>query len=376
MKKFWVWIGIAIVVILAVVLIVTQIRRGEKEIKIGAILPLTGDAAIWGQNDKEGMDLAVEEINAAGGIKGIKVRIIYEDSEALPQKAVAAFQKLVNIEKVSVIIGDIASSPTFAIAPLAQQHKVVLLSPGATAPKLSEAGPYFFRIWNSDAEEGEKMADFSYHKLKLRKIAILYINNDYGSGLKDVFSVEFEKRGGKIVAVERFQQNDIDFKTQLYKIKAVNPEAIYLVGYPKEIPLILKQAKEIGLKKQILGSVAFEDPGIVELAKDAAEGVIYPYPIDPDPNEPSVKHFIESFRKKYNKEPGIGANAGYDAVKMIVKAIELSCGFSGEDIRKGLNMIKDYHGASGVMTFDENGDVHKPIGFKIIKNGKFVWFEK
>ena len=339
-------------------------------------MPLTGDAAIWGQNDKEGMDLAAEEINKSNKLKGKKVKIIYEDSEALPQKAVSAFKKLVDIERVTTIIGDIASSPTFAIAPLAHQNEIVLLSPGATAPKLSESGPFFFRIWNSDAEEGDKIADFAFYRLNLKKIAIFYINNDYGKGLKDIFFLEYEKRGGHISMFESFQQNDTDYKAQLNKIRIDNPDAIYLVGYPKEIPLILRQIKEMGIKKQILGSVAFEDPGIAELAKDASEGVIYPYPIDPDPSSPTVSNFIDSFRKKYNKSPGIGANAGYDAVNMIIKAIELSGGAKGEDIKNGLNMIKDYHGASGVMEFDKNGDVHKPIGFKIIRDGKFVWYEK
>ncbi len=374
---------VSLIKVLTILVITTAIGMGAitcgkkdaGEIRIGAILPLTGSAAVWGQNDKEGMDLAIEEINNDGGVIGKEIQLLYEDSEATPQKAVGSFHRLIKVEKVQAIIGDIASSPTLAIAPLAQENKIVLLSPGATAPKLSEAGPYFFRIWNSDADEGKATAEYAYEVLGYRKVAIIYINNDYGKGLKDVFENEFNVIGGKIDIIEVFDQNATDYKTQLNKIRARELDAVYLVGYPREIPLILRQAKEIGLKKQIIGSVAFQDPGIVELAKEAAEGVIYPYPIDPDLESSAVAHFIAAFQQKYGKEPGIGANAGYDAVKMIAKAIELSGEYTGEGVRKGLNRLEEYRGSSGIMTFDENGDVHKPIGFKTISKGKFVWYE-
>lgn len=145
-------------------------KKEAKEIKIGVIFPLTGDAAIWGQNDKEGADLATEEINNPGGITGKKIRLIYEDSQANPGMGVSAFKKLIEVEKVPAVIGDIASSVTLAIAPIAQEKRVVLLSPGATAPKLSEAGPYFFRIWNSDAEEGEKLQTLLITTLESKKL--------------------------------------------------------------------------------------------------------------------------------------------------------------------------------------------------------------
>jgi branched-chain amino acid transport system substrate-binding protein len=260
------------------------------------------------------------------------------------------------------------------MAPLAQKDHVVILATGATAPKISDAGEYIFRIWNSDAYEGQVAAEYEFNALGLRDVAILYINNDYGKGLDDVFSTQFKKLGGKIVSSQSFEQNSTDMRSQLTKIQATNPAGLYLVGYPKEIPVALVQAKELGITTKLIGTVAMQDPKLIENAREAVEGLMFPYPKDPTGKE--VEAFKASFKKKYGKDPGITSDVGYDAVKMIAKAVELSGGNSGEDIRRGLNILKDFPGASGVMTFDEKGDVHKLLGMKIIKNGKFVWIEE
>jgi branched-chain amino acid transport system substrate-binding protein len=343
----------------------------SKEIKVGATLPLSGDAAIWGNNTREGIELALNEINERGGVLGKKVKVIYEDTEALPQKGVSAYTKLVQVDKVVAIIDDSVSSVTLAMAPLAQKDHIVILATGATAPAISQAGEYIFRIWNSDTYEGQYAAEYAFNVLGLRDIAILYINNDYGKGLDDVFTSEFQKLGGKIVSSQSFEQNSTDMRSQLSKIQATNPTGLYLVGYPKEIPVALVQAKELGISAKLIGTVAMQDPTLIENAREAAEGLMFPYPKDPSGKE--VETFKISFKKKYGKDPGITSDVGYDAVKMLSKAVELSGGISGEDIRRGLNMLKDYPGASGVMTFDENGDVHKPMGIKVVVKGHFDW---
>jgi len=344
-----------------------------KEITIGATLPLSGDAAVWGNNTKEGIELAVEEINSKGGVLGKRIVVVYEDTQALPDKGVSAYRKLTQVDKVPAIIDDSVSSVTLAMAPLAKKDNVVILATGATAPKISEAGPYVFRIWNSDAYEGEVAAQYAFTTLNLRKVALLFINNDYGKGLEEVFKIAFTKQGGKVIASESFEQNSADMRSQLTKIKAADADGLYLIGYPKETPIALRQTKELGLNVALIGTVAMNDPKLIETAGNSAEGLVFPYPKDSTGEH--IEQFKTAFKNKYGKDPGITADVGYDAVKMIDRAISLSKGYSGEDIRKGLNMLKDYPGVSGIMTFDKNGDVHKPMGIKEIQNGNFEWIK-
>jgi len=379
MKRFtslvpiWLYLAVVLAILTVTPLGCSKKKPRPSEIKIGATLPLSGDAAVWGNNTREGIELALAEVNSKGGVLGRTVVVIYEDTEALANKGVNAYRKLTQVDKVSAIIDDSVSGVTLAMAPLAQKDHVVILATGATAPKISDAGEYIFRIWNSDAYEGHVAAQYAANKLGLKSVAILYINNDYGKGLEQVFKTEFPKLGGQIVASEGFDQNSADMRTHLTQIHASQPDGLYLVGYPKEIPIALKQAKELGIKTKLIGTVAMQDPQLIANAGEAAEGFIFPYPKDPSGQH--VEAFKKAFKEKYDKEPGITADVGYDAVKMIAEAIRLSKGCSGEEIRKSLNMLKDYPGISGVMTFDEKGDVHKPMGIRIVRQGKFEWLQ-
>lgn len=375
MKRFtWYPVGriILLLSILFSLLVVFGCSKKEpKEIKFGSILPLSGDAAVWGQNTKEGIDLAVEEINKKGGIDGLAIRIIYEDSQAVPKQGVSAIQKLITVDKVPAVIDDSVSSVTLAMAPIAQQNHVVIVSVGATAPAISQAGEYIFRLWNSDAYEGEITAQYVYGEAGFSKICILYVNNDYGRGLMGVFRRDFEKKGGEVLITESFDQGAPDFRSQLAKVKQKPIQAIYLVGYPQDTPKLLIQAKEIGMNVPFFGTVIFNDPQLISVAGEAAIGIIFPFPKEPEGE--AVKEFGEKFKEKYGKEAGATADTGYDAVFLIKASIELSGGYRGEDIQKGLMMIKDYRGVSGEIEFDENGDVHKAMGMKIVRDGKFVW---
>lgn len=343
----------------------------EDEMFIGATLPLTGDAAQWGKNTQDGINLAVEEINNNDGILGKKISIVYEDTKALPKEGINAYQKLRTEYNVQAIIDDSVSSVTLSMAPMAEKDQVVILATGATAPKITEAGDFIFRIWNSDLYEGEFVAKYAFEKMNLKKIAIVYINNDYGKGLEEVFKLKFKQFGGEVTDSAAFDQNTTDYKTQLVKINANKPEAIYLVGYPKEIPLVLKQIKEMGLKARLLGTVAMQDDQLLKIAGNAAEGLIFPYPEDPTGD--NVKRFEANYTKKYGKKPGITSDVGYDAVYMIKNAIELTKNFNGISIKDGLYKIENFPGASGKMTFDKNGDVHKLMNIKVVNNGNFEW---
>ncbi|MEI6065719.1 MAG: ABC transporter substrate-binding protein [Methylococcaceae bacterium] len=360
--------------------ILTQInekffQRDERIVKIGAILPLSGDVASYGNNTKEGIDLAVEQINLSGGINGKKIEIIYEDSKADAKTGASGMLKLIDIDKVQAIIDNSVSSVALAAVPIADKNKVVLLSTGSTNPKLSGISPYFFRIWNSDALEGKVSANFVVDSLNYKNISIVYVNNEYGNGLAEVFKKQLLNKRGTVAAFETFEQNNTDFKNIISKLKETSSDCIYLIAYPKEIAAFLKQRQELNLKKQIVGTVTMEDKQIIEIAGNAANGVIYPFPVNPSESDPTVSNFQNTFFKKYNKKPSITSDVGYDAVYLLSMAIS-NFNESGDGIRQGLKAIKGFHGASGVIEFDDFGDVSKSMKMKIIKDNDFVLFTK
>jgi branched-chain amino acid transport system substrate-binding protein len=349
-------------------------KQNEGVIKIGALLPLTGDAAIYGQNAKQGIDLAIEEINARGGVLGRKITSVYEDSQGEPATGLAGFRKLISVDRVPVAIGGITSSVVLAVAPVANSKHVVVLSPAATSPEISKAGDFIFRNWPSDAYEGQFMARHVRQDLGISRVCVLVVNNDYGKGLREVFAKEFESLGGVIAASEIFNQNDTDFRTQISKIKTAGADGLYMVAYPDEFLLILRQVKEQGLQTKLLATCAFQDPQILAKSGGTADGVIFPYPVAPDANDPIVSSFGQDFEKKYGKKPGIVCDTGFDAVMMIVAAIQAEREASGSAIQRGLSKLRDFHGASGMMSFDRNGDVEKPMELKIVKDGQFIRF--
>jgi branched-chain amino acid transport system substrate-binding protein len=346
----------------------------SKDIKIGAILPLTGDGAKYGGAAKKGIELALGELNNKGGIKGIKIKIIYEDSQGVPKDGVSALQKLITTSKVPAIIGDLFSSVTLAIAPIAEENKIVVLSPTSSAPKITYAGDYIFRNCASDIFEGSVMGEYAFDKLGFKKVGILYINNDYGLGIKEVFENIFRSKGGVITAEDTFEQSSTDFRTQLSKIKSSEPEAIYMIGY-KEQSLILKQAKEIGINSQFLSTVMFEDPEIIKIAGSAAEGVIYSArAYDSESKEGVTYDFVKKYRQTYNEIPDIFAALSYDAMSILALAMERG-GLKSDEIKTTLYSIKHYPGVVGETSFNENGDVVQPVSIKTVRNGKFIIYQ-
>jgi len=372
MKKIWVGVVILIIAALAVSLIVNQAKRGPEEIRIGAILPLTGDAAVYGQEMKKGIDLAVEEVNRTGGINGKKITIVYEDDQGQANTAVNSFQKLIFQDKVEAVIGGAISSTAMPIAPIAERNKVVLISPAASSPALTNAGKFIFRVWPSDVFEASEIAKFAYQRINLRKVSIVYVNNDYGKGASEIFKREFEKIGGVVPLIEGYEFGNTDFRATLSKVKETHSEGVYIPGYQKELINILKQAKELGLKVQFLGGVGFNDLEILRLAGDAAEGTIFTAPYyDPKSSDPTIQKFVAEFMAKYGKEPDIFAAHSYDALRVLIEAMKKG-GIKGTEIQKSLIVVKNYPGVTGTITFDSNGDVIKPLRFYTVKGGQFI----
>ncbi|MBI5642271.1 MAG: ABC transporter substrate-binding protein [Deltaproteobacteria bacterium] len=322
-------------------------------IKIGAVGPLTGEVAYIGENMKAALELARDEINGAGGIKGKKIEIIFEDGKCDPKEAANAGNKLVNIDKVAAIIGGFCSSETLAMAPLAEKAKVVLISAGSTNPRITEAGDFIFRNVPSDAFQGVYAAQYVKTKLNKKRVALLKCLSDWCVGVNDSFKAEFLRLGGEIASEEAFPQDSRDLRSQIVKLKAVNPELIYFVSYTEGTIVGLRQMREIGIKSPVFGADAWSDPKIWESVKGDGEGAMY--------LEPANKDYPQGFVDAMNKKTGgkvinVYAPRAYDALKILASVME-NAGTETESIKKGIYGVSDYKGIADNYTFDGNGDI-------------------
>jgi branched-chain amino acid transport system substrate-binding protein len=346
----------------------------KEEIKIGVILPLTGDAASYGESMKNGLEIALSELNQED-FKNNNLKLIYEDSEAKPAKAVSAIIKLITADKITAIIGPLTSSEVLSVAPVADNAKIVLISPTASSPAITNAGDYIFRNLTSDIYDGIAIAQYASNKLHYTNVAIAYLNNDFGIGLRNAFKNEANKLGMNIIQEQSFQQDAIDFKTQIDLIKKSNSDALFIVG-GKEMGRFLKQASELKMNIPILSVGVFEDPDIIKLAGNAIEGAYYTFrTYDPNSDNDEIKTFVNLYKSKFAKEPDLYASLSYDALNIIgfayMKAKE-----NRSSLKDELYQIKNFPGVTGMTTIDSNGDVNKPMGIKSVKNGKFIWIEK
>jgi len=343
----------------------TGCAKEPKEIKIGVVLPLSGSAASHGEDIMGGIDIALKEINEKG-IKGKKVELIVEDNQSSAQGSVSALRKLFEVNKVPIVIGPVASSDMLAMAPVAESNKKVLISPAASSPKISDTGDYIFRNSLLAEPQGEMMATFCYQTLNKKTVAILFIDDETGRGYKDSFQSRFSNLGGKVLFVDSYDRNGTDFRTQLIKLKASNPEAAYIPSIPKTLGYILRQAKELDIKTVFLANYGVEGDALLEIARDTAEGLYYTsIPIDPS--------FIKKFEDIKGRKPTIGAPLGYDTLKIVAQAIENE-GYTADGIKKGLYKIQNFNGVTGLTSFDEKGDAKKEVIIKIVKQGKFEKF--
>lgn len=360
-----------LIVFLLITLCITSCKTNSDEIVIGAILPLTGDAASYGISAREGYELAIHEINMQNPDK--KIIIKFEDSKASAKEAVSAYLKLKNIDNPPIIFGLLSSPEVLSVSPIAEKDKTIIFSSGASSPLISSAGEYVFRNVPSDLLEATLMAETAIGKLNLKKIAIIYINSDYGIGAQSKFKQRYEELGGQIIAEESFIANQTDFKTNLLKIKNSNPDGIYFIGY-KELGRMVKQAKELNIKAQYLSNALFEDPEILEISGNAAEGLIFTtFYFDPESDDQRTKSFVQNYKDKYGKLPDGFAVAAYDAIHVVFNALENNV-ISSETIRSSLYLLSSFDGLLGDFSFDSNGDVILPVKLKTISNNKFVNF--
>ena len=362
----------AIIIILIILAAGYSLLRGgapaggdDDVITIGFVGPLTGDGVSYGEPISNGARLAVDEINAAGGVNGRTLEIIYEDGKCASEDALNAARKLVNIDGVKIIVGGMCSGETFAVLPVAEEAGVVVISPASTSPDLTGISPYFFRNAPSDDEGGRSLARFATKEYK--KIALISEETDFAQGFARVFRESVFLNGGEVVADESYAPDTSDFRSILTKIKAAEPEALF-VNPQTEIAggAIVKQARELGITAALLGSNVVGASKSVEIAGDHLEGLVYVDAPGLNPNNPKAAAFLDAYRMRYGGDLGIEflTASTYDVVYIFAQAIEMvGSADDPEALRSYISTMGNFNGAIGSYRFRPDGD---PEGIEFI----------
>ncbi|NPV69586.1 MAG: ABC transporter substrate-binding protein [Firmicutes bacterium] len=349
------------VVVLAMVL--SSCSQAPKEIKIGLVEPLSGGSAGPGINLQRGVQLAVDDINAKGGIKGQKVVLLSQDDESNPTKTVNAVKKLIYEDKAVIIIGSNTSSCTLAAMDVCAQAKVPQITPSSSSDEITKQGNKFiFRVTASNSTQANALVDYCVNELNLKKVGIIFASDDYGTNAKEgVMKRLQEKHSLTPVAVEAFQPKDKDFTSQLTKIKAAGADALFFLGMYDPCALAIKQAKQMDYSPQVLGLGALTNVKLVELAGDAALGLTNTQMYVPEGKTEADKAFIEKYKAKYNSLPDYYVALAYDSMMVAAKAIERAGSLDPVKIRDELAKTADFPGLGGKLTFDATGDVQRSV---------------
>jgi branched-chain amino acid transport system substrate-binding protein len=362
-------IGVLIVVIVIIIILAsTGGKKGETgPIKIGFIGPMTGDVTALGQASRAAVEVAAEEINAAGGINGRNIEMVYEDGRCSPVPATNAVQKLINSDKVSAVVGGLCSSETAAFVKIAMDAKVPVVAYCSSAPNLTGSGKYFFRDYPSDAYQGKYAAEYAYNVLGARKVAIIYHITDWGNGLKTVFGNRFKELGGTIVAEEGSAQDNREYKTQLAKIKATNPDYLYTPLYPEGGYVMVQQALQLGIKTKMLGGDGWADTKFIVDVSKLNPDILYTEIVTGGGNNPDFSRKV--LAKTGGTQVPICAPQAYDALTIIADAIKKTGSVDADKLADAIRSTK-HDGISGTIEFDQNGDMTSAnYAVKRIANG-------
>jgi len=343
-------------------------------ILVGYYGDLSGRTSSFGQSTKNGVEMAADEINKAGGVNGRQVQIITEDDQGEPNKAATVVTKLINQDKVHALLGEVASSNSLAAAPKAQEAKVPMISPSSTNPAVTQVGDYIFRVCFIDPFQGEVMAKFAANNLKAKRAAILYdFNADYSRGLYQFFKRSFTQLGGQIVSEQSYTQGDRDFSGQLTAIRSATPDVIYVPGYYGEVGVIANQTKQLGIKAPLLGGDGWDAPQLWQLGGAALNGdyISNHYSVD-DPS-PAIQKFVADYKARYNILPDALAALGYDSMKVLADAIKRAGGTESATLRDAIAKTEKFAGVTGLITIDPERNAVKPAVVLKLQDLKFVY---
>jgi branched-chain amino acid transport system substrate-binding protein len=344
-------------------------------ISIGVSAPLTGNYAEYGQNWKKAMDLGLGWINAAGGVNGRPVELIYTDSKSDPKDSAAVAQKYVSDKRIVATMGDFTSTACMAAQPIYDRGGLVQLSPTASHPKFSPGSVWSFGIIGTQAGEGPFMANYAVKMLGKKKIAVLYINNDWGIVTKDYFVNPAKEMGAEILAIEAFFEADKDFTGVLTKLRGYKPELLYIPSMYNEMALIAKQREKLGWMDVLLtGPGSLYSPKLLEIGGASVEGLYTSTTFFPKDPRPEVQKFVKGFEEKYKGAPNMFAAIAYDGINLLTDVIR-KVGTDRKAIRDELAKTKNFPGVTGRFSFTEQRDVVKDYRHLVIKNGEFVLYE-
>ena len=350
---------------------------GAGSIKVGEYASLTGREAAFGQSSHKGTELAIDEINAAGGVLGKKLKLLTEDDQSKAGEPATVVRKLISRDNVVAVLGEVASSRSLEAGRICQDSKIPMISPSSTNPRVTEIGDYIFRVCFVDEFQGRLIADFARKTLKARQVAVVTdVRQDYSVGLAQYFKEPFAAAGGKIVAEQSYSGGDKDFKAQLTAIKAVNPDAIFVPGYYTEAGLIARQARDLGITVPLFGGDGWEAPQLIEIGGTALENTFYSTHYSPERDLPEVQNFVKKFRSKYNNEiPDAMAALGYDSAMVLAEALKRAGTTDGPKLREAIAATKDFPGVTGKTTLDEKRNATKSAVIITVKDGKFKYVE-
>ena len=341
------------------------------DIPVGVYAALTGSEAAFGQATLQGAQLAAEEINAAGGVLGKKIRLIVEDDQGRAQEAASVVTKLVTGDNVIAVIGENSSNQSLAAAPICQSAKVPMISPSSTNPDVTKKGDYIFRVCFTDPYQGKALATFVRNNLKLETAAILRDNkNDYSVGLAQFFKEAFEQLGGRVIEQKDYSGGDNDFRPQLTAIRQANPQVVFVPGFYTDVGQIAIQARDLGITQPLVGGDGWDSPTVIEIGGKAVDGCYFSDHYFVGEPRPAVQKFVAEIKRRSGKNPDANATLGYDAVRIFAEAVKRAGTLDRSAIRDQIAATKDFQGVSGVITMGPTRDPIKPVAMIKIMNGK------
>ena len=348
-----------------------QTADATADIPVGVFAALSGDQASFGNATVQGVKLAADEINAAGGVLGRKIRLVIEDDQGRAVEATSAVTKLITSDNVVALIGENSSNQSLAAAPMAQSNKVPMISPSSTNPAVTEKGDYIFRVCFTDPYQGKALAAFVKNELHLDRAAILLDKkNDYSVGLAEFFRKEFEAAGGKVVVQQSYTGGDTEFRPQLTTIKSAAPQVLFIPGFYTEVGQIAIQARDLGINVPLVGGDGWDSPSVIEIGGKSIDGSYFSDHYFVGDPRPLVQTFVSKIKQRHGKAPEANAALGYDALHIFANAVKRAGSLDRAKIRDEIAATKDYQGVSGTISMGPDRNPIKPVAIIQIRNGQ------